>query len=98
MEKQSTSTTPRTAYVLLVVAAGVVCLMGMQQLAGIVAPLLLTINLFIAAYPIQSWLVRVGVPRIVAQSLLGLVVLLILALFLYALVWSVRRLLGELPG
>lgn len=89
---------PRTAFALLVLASGFVALLGVKELAGIVAPLLLTINLFVAAYPIQLLLMRAHVPRPAAQAALTVVVFLILGLFFFSLVWAVTALVRELPG
>ncbi len=88
---------PNVTVILLTLTAAVAILFGMKQYAEILGPLLLTVNLFIAAYPIQTWLVSKKVPRLVAQILLALTVFAILAAFLYALVWSITALVQELP-
>ena len=69
----------------------------MRQYADILGPLLLTVNLFIAAYPIYTWLVAKKVPRLLAQVVLALAVFAILAAFVYALTWSITALVQELP-
>lgn len=88
---------PSVTTILLTLTAAVAILFGMKQYAEILGPLLLTINLFIAAYPIQTWLVSKKVPRIIAQALLALTVFAILAMFFYALAWSITALVQELP-
>ncbi|WP_282004254.1 AI-2E family transporter [Propioniciclava sinopodophylli] len=88
---------PSIAIILLTVTAGIVVLFGMRQYADILGPLLLTVNLFIAAYPVYTWLVSLKVPRLLAQVVLALTVFAILALFAYALTWSITALVQELP-
>lgn len=44
---------PNVSVILLTITAAVAILFGMRQYAEILGPLLLTVNLFIAAYPIQ---------------------------------------------
>ncbi len=88
---------PTIAVVLLTITAGIAVLFGMKQYADILGPLLLTANLFIAAYPIYTWLVGLKVPRILAQVVLALAVFAILAVFGYALTWSITALVQELP-
>ena len=88
---------PNVTVILLTITAGVAILFGMRQYAEILGPLLLTVNLFIAAYPIQTWLVSLKVPRLLAQVVLALTVFAILAVFFYALTWSITALVQELP-
>lgn len=83
--------------VLVSLTAAVAVLYGMKQFADILGPLLLTVNLFIAAYPIQTWLVNRGVPRLAAQVALMVTVFAILAIFFYALIWSFTALIQEMP-
>lgn len=88
---------PSITIILLTLTAAVAVLYGMSQFADILGPLLLTTNLFIAAFPIQIWLVRKGVPRTLAQVVLVVTVFAVLAVFFYALAWSVTALVQELP-
>ena len=88
---------PNVSVILLTITAAVAILFGMRQYAEILGPLLLTVNLFIAAYPIQTWLVSLKVPRLLAQVVLALTVFAILAVFFYALTWSITALVQELP-
>lgn len=88
---------PGITVILLTLTAAVAVLYGMSQFADILGPLLLTTNLFIAAFPIQVWLVRKGVPRMLAQVALAITVFAVLAVFFYALTWSVTALVQELP-
>lgn len=88
---------PSITVILLSLTAAMVVLFGMREYADILGPLLLTANLFIAAYPIYTWLVSKRVPRILAQILLALAVFAILAAFAYALTWSITALVQELP-
>ena len=70
---------PPSALVVVGTLAGlVVLLFGMREFNEILAPFFLTISLFIAAYPIQPRLEKAGVPRVVASTILGLLVFAIL--------------------
>lgn len=89
---------PRFATIVVTVAAAFVALLGVRYVGDIVAPLLLTANLFIAAYPVQVWLMRRGLPRPLGQVVLGLLVFAILGLFFYALAWSLASLIQALPA
>lgn len=76
----------------------VVLLLGMREFSAIVAPFFLTISLFIAAYPIQPKLVEAGMPKVLASTILGLLVFTILGIFFYMLTWSITSLVTELPN
>lgn len=100
--EQSDATTvrpalPHVTVVLLTLTASVAVLFGMTTYSEIIGPLILTLNLFIAAYPIQTALTRRGVPRLAAQIALVLVVFAILSAFFYALAWAFTALVQELP-
>lgn len=97
MDSPAPRTVPRFATILVAVAASFVTLLGVRYVGDIVAPLLLTANLFIAAYPVQSWLIARGLPRRFGQVALALVVFAILGTFFYALVWSLANLIQALP-
>jgi AI-2 transport protein TqsA len=88
---------PAVTTILLTLTGAFVVLFGMHEYADILGPLVLTLNLFIAAYPIQTFLMRRGVPRVLAQVVLAIVVFAILLTFFYALVWSITSLVQELP-
>lgn len=98
MQSPTGAVLPRVTMVILTLTGAVVVLIGMKQFGEILGPLLLTVNLFIAAYPIQTALTRVGVPRVIAQVVLALTVFAILAAFFYALTWSLVALVVELPS
>lgn len=78
-------------------AAAVIVLYGIGVYSGILGPLFLTISLFIAAYPIQTKLAKMGVPKPIASSALGVVVITILVGFFLVLSWSVTSMVTELP-
>ena len=98
MESPSPRQTPRFVITLVAIAASFVALLGVRYVGDIVAPLLLTANLFIAAYPVQSWLIERGLPRRFGQLALAVVVFAILGAFFYALVWALANLVQALPG
>lgn len=98
MDSRPPAPYPRIAVILVVVAAAVVALMGIQQTADLIAPLFLTVNLFIAAWPVRSFLVTRGAPRLLATVALSLVVFFVLGAFFFSLGWGVSALVAELPG
>lgn len=88
---------PRIVIILAVIAFGWLAITAAQQLKDIVAPLLLTLNLIIVAYPVQARLNRMGLPRIVGALITGLIVFAILIAFFAALTWSLTSLVTEIP-
>lgn len=89
---------PRMGIVLLVLGGGWLAVSGAQHLQGILGPLLLTLNLVIVAYPVQAWLNRRGLPRIVGACASGLIVFAIIIAFFAALGWSMALLVQEIPA
>ncbi|MCT1459172.1 AI-2E family transporter [Aestuariimicrobium sp. p3-SID1156] len=69
----------------------------MHNYASFVAPIFLTLNLMITAYPLYRLLTRYRVPKAVATTVTGLTVVAILALFLYGMYWSVQSMVDKLP-
>lgn len=69
----------------------------MTTYASFVAPIFLTLNLMITAYPLYRVMSRHRVPRAVAAIVTGLVVIAVLALFLYGMYWSVAAMVNKLP-
>lgn len=88
---------PRIGIVLLILAAGWLAVTAVQQLQNIVAPLLLTLNLVIVAYPVQSWLNRLGLPRVIGAIVSAIIVFSIVLAFFAALGWSMAMLVQEIP-
>lgn len=91
------SSAPRLAITLVIIAGAVLALTGVQQLNSIAGPLLLTINLVIVAYPVQAWLNRKGAPKIVGVVVSGLIVFAILLAFFGALAWALGLLVQTVP-
>lgn len=89
---------PRMGIVLLVLGGGWLAVSGAQHLQGIIGPLLLTLNLVIVAYPVQAWLNRLGLPRIVGACASGLIVFAIIIAFFAALGWSMALLVQKIPA
>jgi len=73
-------------------------LVALHFAADTVGPLLIALNLLIAAWPVRTALVRRGVRPVIGTAVLGLVVFLVLALALFVLGWSVSALVKELPS
>ena len=94
---QHASRWPRIAMVLVAVAALLVIGQGIRTVNDIVAPLFLTINLFVAAWPVRQILTRRGVPSLLATIELCVVVFAILLVYFFSLGWGVSSLVRELP-
>lgn len=88
---------PRALILLIGVAAAVVAVAGIRQVAWLVGPVFLALIIVIAAHPVQRWLRDQGWPSWVATLALVLVVYVgLLALFVVLLV-SVGQLATVLP-
>ena len=59
---------PRFLVIALSLAGLVVCMLFVQGLQAIIAPVFLGLNLVIVAYPLQAWLNRRGVPRFLGAT------------------------------
>ena len=81
----------------LAIAAVVVLLIQLHQLADIIAPMFFALNLMITAYPLQRFLVRKGAPVWLGSIVAGLAVLLAISLMILGLAYSVAAMVGELP-
>jgi AI-2 transport protein TqsA len=88
---------PRGLMILVGLAAIWLVLAGMQQVAGLIVPVFLALNLLIAVQPLARGIERLGAPRIVGSVAAMLTVLLALAFFFLAIGWSVSQLVGQLP-
>ncbi len=89
---------PRVGIVLIVLASAWLAVTAARNLQGIIAPLLLTLNLVIVAYPVQAKLNKLGLPRIIGACVTGLIVFAIVLSFFAALAWSMAMLVQEIPG
>ncbi|MEE1649897.1 AI-2E family transporter [Brachybacterium sp. J144] len=88
---------PRGLVLLLSLAAIWLVLAGMRELAGLVVPVFLALNLMIAAQPLSDLIQRAGAPRLLGSLAAMVAVLLALGVFFLAIVWSIRTLVLELP-
>lgn len=88
---------PRVLLALVVVAAAWFALQAMHELQAIVGPLLLVVNLMILAHPVQAWLTRRRLPRVIGAIVSALLVFTILLTVVLALVWSILQLVAVLP-
>ncbi len=78
-------------------AAAVVGLMlGVAQFSDIVGPFFLALNLMIVVWPVQRFLSG-HMPRVVASILSGLVAIVILGLFFWAIGWAASLFVQEIP-
>ncbi len=79
------------------VACFVVAMAGLRASAEIVAPVFLALNLVIASYPLHGWLRARGLPSILAATITGLLVIVVLVAFFVLLGWSIASLVLEMP-
>lgn len=86
----------RLARVAFVVAAIALALSLFSEHSSILAPVFLTVNLIITGYPIFTWLVKHGVPRVIGALATGLTVLTVLVVGLGSIVWSVTAMVNAL--
>ncbi len=82
---------------LVIVAALVIICAGLRTVSSIVAPTFLVLTLVITVQPIRTWLVARKVPRWVASVVVLLAVYALLVVVLGSAVWSLTRLVQELP-
>lgn len=83
--------------VLVSLGAALLVAYGIKGASSTIGPLFLTLNFFIAAWPVYRWLVNRNVPRLLATIALTVLVFTLLVLFFYSLGWSVGQLVLELP-
>ncbi|UYG17559.1 AI-2E family transporter [Brachybacterium huguangmaarense] len=88
---------PRALSILVGLAAAWIVLSGMQQLAGLIVPVFLALNLMIAVHPLGAAIDRAGLPRIVGALANMLTVLVALVVFFGAIGWAIAQLVTELP-
>lgn len=77
-------------------AAVVVLMLGISQFADIVGPFFLALNLMIVVWPVQRFLAR-HLPRVIAAILSGLLAIVILGLFFWAIGWAASLFVQEIP-
>jgi AI-2 transport protein TqsA len=88
---------PRGAIILVGLASAVVVAMGISQIRGILAPVLLTLILTICASPVRTWLEKLGVPTGLATGAVILVVFGLLAAFTYTIIIAFSQFVAMLP-
>lgn len=88
---------PRYAVIALALAASLVALQELQTVKSLVAPVFFALNLIIAAYPLQKFLVRKGAPVWVGALAAGFAVILVLLAIVFGLSYGVAAMVGELP-
>ncbi|WP_226344248.1 AI-2E family transporter [Agilicoccus flavus] len=96
-DQSAGSGVPRLVVVLATLALAWLAISGVQALKDIVAPLLLTLNLFIVAYPVQTRLTRIGLPRWIGAIVSGLIVFAILIVFFGSLTWALTEMITQIP-
>ncbi|PRY70154.1 putative PurR-regulated permease PerM [Glaciihabitans tibetensis] len=88
---------PRGTVILVGLAAAVVVAIGISELRGILAPVLLTLVLTICAGPVRTGLEKHGVPRGIATGSVILVVFGLLAVFTYTIIIAFAQFVAMLP-
>lgn len=88
---------PRAFYILAAFVLAVIGLVALQQVASFVTPVFLGLNLVLAVAPLMHWLIRRGLPRILAGIIGALTVYVLLIAFVALMIWSVAVLIQELP-
>lgn len=81
----------------ITLAAVGVSIWFLKEQAELFAPIFFALNLMITAYPLHVGLRKLKVPAALAAIVTGLVVLLVLALFVYGLYYSVAEMVSSLP-
>jgi len=89
---------PRGVVMLVGAAAVVLCVAGMQQISWLLGPVFLAMMLVVAVSPLQSALLRHGVPRWISTITILLVLYLVLLALAGVLVVSVAQLATLLPS
>ena len=82
---------------LLVIAGLVIICAGLRTVSSIVAPTFLVLTLVITVQPLRTWLHARRIPRWLASTLVLLSVYGLLIVVLGSAVWSLTRLVQELP-
>ncbi len=77
-------------------AAVVVLMLGVSQFSDIVGPFFLALNLMIVVWPVQRFLAG-HMPRALASILSGLLAIVILGLFFWAIGWAASLFVQEIP-
>ena len=88
---------PRWLIVLIGLAAATVSVAGLRSVAWLIGPVFLALVVVIALSPVQTWLLRAGVPRWLATSVLLVLVWTVLLVFVGLLVISAAELAALLP-
>ena len=87
----------RPLAILGIAVLALVGLIALQQVAPVVTPVFLGLNLVLAIAPFMHWMLRKGVNRILAALIAAVTLYTLLLVFVVLLVWSVAMLAQELP-
>lgn len=88
---------PPVLFGVLVLAGLVIIGVGLRSTASIVAPVFLVVTLVITVAPLRVWLLRRGVPSVIATIASLLAIYALIFVILGSVVWSVARLVDKLP-
>lgn len=85
---------PRSLNVLLTTAAAIFVIAGMQAFSASLGPILLSLIIVVVVHPLQTKLVRIGVPMPIATIAMGLAAFGVLVAIVGSLVWSTTELVS----
>lgn len=88
---------PRVAVIALTLAGLAITVFAARELAWLLGPFLLAAFLIIVVYPLHTWLVRKGVPKILALGALLVTIFAVLVGLLATVLFSLGRLASLLP-
>ncbi|MGD7789629.1 AI-2E family transporter [Propionibacteriaceae bacterium Y1700] len=88
---------PRALLIVLGLAATVVAVAGLQAMADIIAPTFFALTLVITTHPLQRWLVRHRVPKILAAGICLVILYVIVLGLMTALSLSIAQLAVSMP-
>lgn len=91
-------TLPRITTILLTIAAMAIGLYLVRELRDFIGPVFFALNMMITAYPMHRWMVRHRFPSWLAATISGITMMVVLALILAGMIWSVAQMVTALPA
>ncbi|MFX4272012.1 AI-2E family transporter [Propionibacteriaceae bacterium Y1685] len=88
---------PRALLIVLGLAATVVAVAGLQAIADIIAPTFFALTLVITTHPLQRWLVRHRVPKVLAAGICLTILYVVVLGLMAALTLSIAQLAVSMP-
>ncbi|MDN5727490.1 MAG: AI-2E family transporter [Propionibacteriales bacterium] len=88
---------PRALLIVLGLAATVVAVAGMKAVSDIIAPTFFALTLVITTHPLQRWLVRKRVPKVLAAGICLIILYVVVLGLMAALTLSIAQLAISMP-